>query len=70
MRRLGFMKLVLDLADCVAHGECVLAAPELFELSDGDDVAQLLESEPGEELRAQAEAAVRACPAQAIRLED
>jgi ferredoxin len=64
------MKLILDTGLCEAHGDCVLAAPALFDLGEDDDVVTLLNAEPGEDLRAQAEAAVQACPVSAIRIED
>ncbi len=32
------MKVVVDFDVCVAHGECVVAAPEIFELSGDDEV--------------------------------
>ena len=63
------MKITVDAIKCDAHGDCVVAAPELFDLGDDDDVVQVLDAEPGEELRAKAELAVRLCPVTAIRLE-
>ena len=49
------MKLIVDLDVCAAHGDCVVAAPELFDLGEDDDVVTVLDAEPGEELRAKAE---------------
>ncbi|MDN5872768.1 MAG: ferredoxin [Sinobacteraceae bacterium] len=62
------MKVIVDYDLCDAHGECVLAAPEIFDLGDDDDVVTLLQEEPPEELRAKAEAAVKVCPVLALRL--
>ena len=64
------MKVVVDLDACEAHGDCVVAAPEIFDLGDEDDVVTVLNAEPGEDLRAKAELAVTNCPVAAITLED
>lgn len=64
------MKVIVDNKLCEAHGECVLVAPEIFDLGDDDDVVTLLQEHPPEELRAKAEASVKICPVAAIRLED
>jgi ferredoxin len=45
------------------------AAPEVFEVRD-DDFLYVLDEHPPEELRSKVEQAVRACPKQAITLED
>lgn len=62
------MRLQLDPARCEAHGQCVLVAPDLFELGDDDEVATVLDEHPDDSLRSQAQAAVYACPAFAISL--
>ena len=31
------MKVVVDLDVCEAHGDCVIAAPEIFDLGDDDE---------------------------------
>jgi ferredoxin len=64
------MKIVVDLNVCRAHGDCVVTAPEVFDLGDDDDVVNLLDSEPGEELRDKMQQAVNNCPTGAIRIED
>jgi ferredoxin len=64
------VKVIVDLNVCQAHGDCVVAAPEVFDLGDDDDVVNLLDSEPGEELREKVERAVDNCPTNAIRIED
>jgi ferredoxin len=63
------MKVVVEFDRCELHGDCVLAAPEVFDIDDDDEVVSLLNDEPGEELRAKVEEAVRNCPVSAIRLE-
>ena len=64
------MKVIVDLDVCQAHGDCVLAAPEVFDLGEEDDVVTLLDPEPSEELRAKIERAAKDCPVSAIRIED
>jgi ferredoxin len=63
------MKIVVDVDACAAHGDCVVAAPEIFDLGDDDEVVTVLRPEPGDELRSSAQAAVDACPMAAIRIE-
>lgn len=60
------MKIVVDYDACAAHGDCVTAAPELFDLGDQDEVVRVLDEHPPETLRAQAQAAADACPMFAI----
>jgi ferredoxin len=62
--------VLVDMDVCEAHGECVAVAPEIFELGDDDDQVTLLQENPGEELRSQADEAAKACPVAAISLED
>lgn len=64
------MRIRLDPTLCDAHGDCVVVAPELFDLGDDDDVARLLVSEPGPALCAKAREAADACPVQAILIEE
>lgn len=64
------MKVIVDLDVCEAHGDCVVEAPEVFDLGEEDDVVTLLQPEPGQELYEKVERAVRACPVTAIRIED
>jgi ferredoxin len=62
------MKITVDFDHCEVHGDCVVAAPEVFDIGDDSDVVQLLDSDPSEELRPKVEAAVRMCPVAAIKL--
>jgi ferredoxin len=63
------MKVVVDFDACAAHGDCVVEAPEIFDLGDDDEVVKVLIEEPGEGLRGQAQAAADACPMAAIRID-
>jgi ferredoxin len=62
------IKVHVDMNLCQSHGECVYAAPGVFELGD-DDVLRW-EEEVDESRRAELEDAVNVCPMQAIHLED
>jgi ferredoxin len=63
------MRIVVDRDLCDGHGMCEAMAHEYFELDD-DDVMQLLEESPPESERAKVHAAVQACPALALSLQD
>ena len=57
----------VDMNLCQSHGECVHAAPGVFELGD-DDVLKW-EEEVDESRRQELEESVGVCPMMAIRLE-
>ena len=61
------MKVHVDMNLCQSHGECVLAAPDVFELGD-DDVLRWKE-DVDESRRAAVEEAVNACPMMAISID-
>jgi ferredoxin len=63
------MRLTVDLSRCQGYGNCVSAAPELFDLDDSG-MAVVLIAEPDAERAAAAQNAVRVCPVAAIVLED
>lgn len=63
------MKVRVDYDLCEGHGRCQAAAPEVFRLGE-DDLAQVLNDRPGEELRFKVERAARLCPRQAITVEE
>lgn len=62
------MKIVIDYDRCEGNAVCMKVCPEVFEVRD-DDRAHLLTDNPGEDLRAKVEAAVRRCPRQALAIE-
>ncbi|TDC61752.1 ferredoxin [Streptomyces hainanensis] len=64
------MRVELDEPKCVASGQCVLTAPEVFDQRDDDGVAILLTEHPAPELLDGVREAVAVCPAAAIRLAD
>ncbi|MEH1128877.1 ferredoxin [Micromonospora sp. CPCC 206061] len=61
------MRVVVDLARCQDHGQCVFAAPEVFHLDDGGKLGFV--AEPDEALRDAVEEAADVCPLQAIRID-
>jgi ferredoxin len=61
------MKVELEADKCVASGQCVLAAMDVFD-QDDDGIAILLEDKPAPELLDDVREAVAVCPAAAIRL--
>jgi ferredoxin len=61
------MKVVVDMNKCQDHGQCVFAAPDVFQLDDGGRLAYV--SDPDDALRAEVEDAADVCPLQAIRIE-
>ena len=54
------MKVVVDYDVCESNAICMGIAPEVFEVRD-DDFLDLLDENPGEELRSKVEEAVRRC---------
>ncbi|WP_329321745.1 ferredoxin [Streptomyces sp. NBC_01262] len=62
------MEVELDEPKCVAAGQCVLAAPEVFDQRDEDGVAVVLDDRPDPDLLDGVREAAALCPAAAIRL--
>jgi len=62
------MRVELDEPKCVASGQCVMAAPDVFDQREEDGVAFLLTEEPEEARLGDVREAVAICPAAAIRL--
>lgn len=60
------MRVLVDLARCQSYGQCVFAAPEIFELT-GREVLEY-DSAPPPERRLHVERARAACPVQAITI--
>ena len=61
------IKVIVDMNLCQSHGECVFAAPDVFELGD-DDVLKW-EEDVDDSKRAEVEEAVNVCPMMAISIE-
>jgi len=61
------MKILIDFDLCEGNAVCMKVAPEVFTVGD-DDKAHLINKNPGEDLRAKVDAAVRRCPRQALSI--
>jgi ferredoxin len=64
------VRVETDRDSCIGAGQCVLAAPELFDQSEDDGLVVLLEPEPAAELEGAARAAAAACPASVISVRE
>ena len=62
------MKVDVDMGVCQNYGQCVFAAPEVFDLDDAGEL--VFQGEVDDSARSDVEDAVTACPVQAIRIVD
>jgi ferredoxin len=62
------MKVHVDMDVCQNYGQCVFAAPEVFDLDDAGDL--VYQEVADDSARPDVEAAVMACPVQAITILD
>ena len=62
------MRIDVDMSVCESNAQCVLSAPDLFELDDDDELHWT--EEPDEGWADAARKAAQACPVQAIRVQD
>ena len=63
------MRIDVDLDLCQGHGVCQSEAPTVFRVTD-DNVVEILDPNPPEDLRKNVEEAVRNCPTQALTLSE
>ena len=63
------MRVAVDYDLCVGHGQCLLAAPTVFDLEDDKDQVTILDQQPTDESRGGVERAVSMCPVSAIRVD-
>ncbi|MEU9310713.1 ferredoxin [Streptomyces sp. NPDC048256] len=64
------MKVVVDEEKCVAAGQCVAAAMDVFDQREDDGIVVLLDENPPAELAEDVRTAAAVCPALAIRIEE
>ncbi|WP_194891545.1 ferredoxin [Catenulispora pinisilvae] len=64
------MKVIIDQDKCVASGQCVLAAPEVFDQREEDGIVVLLAENPPQDAAESLREAAALCPALAIALEE
>nr|WP_197688193.1 MULTISPECIES: ferredoxin [unclassified Actinoplanes] len=63
-------RVQLDEPRCIAAGQCVMTAPDVFDQRDEDGVAIILEETPAPEHLDAVRDAVAICPAAALHLID
>jgi ferredoxin len=61
------MRIAANKTTCEGHSQCMLAAPEVFGLSD-ELVVSVLDEQPDEDRRAAVLEAIRVCPTQSLSL--
>ncbi|SDU52001.1 ferredoxin [Jiangella alkaliphila] len=59
-------RILVDEEKCVGGGQCVMAAPAVFDQDDDTGTVVLLDPEPGPEYDDDVRQAARLCPAVAI----
>jgi ferredoxin len=64
------MKVIIDQDRCVASGQCVMAAGEVFDQRDEDGIVVLLNDNPPAEQADDVRQAAAVCPALAITIEE
>lgn len=64
------MKIAVDESRCVAAGQCVLAAPAVFDQREEDGTVILLDPEPAAERHGAAREAAQACPSRTITVDE
>jgi ferredoxin len=64
------MNVGIDEEKCVGSGQCVLAAPDVFDQRDSDGIVALLQDTPPESRLANVREAATLCPAGAIRIQE
>jgi ferredoxin len=62
------MKIDVEQDGCVAAGQCVAAAPDVFDQRDDDGIVVLLEASVTDGAEDDVRRAAASCPAQVIRL--
>ena len=67
---MGQLKVKVDREKCVGAGQCVMAAPDVFDQQEEDGIVILLDESPDESRRAKVTKAARLCPAKVIEVED
>ncbi|WP_431912128.1 ferredoxin [Micromonospora carbonacea] len=68
MSQVGVVRVAVDRGSCCGSGNCVVAAPEVFDQDDTDGLVLLLRPDPPPEAADRVRRAVETCPAGAIHL--
>jgi len=61
-------RIELDEPKCIAAGQCVMTAPDVFDQRDEDGIVVVLDAEPPAALHDAVREAAAICPAAAISL--
>ena len=64
------MRVEVDAPQCVASGQCVLLAPDVFDQREEDGLVILLNETPAPDHHDAVRESASVCPAAAIRLTD
>jgi ferredoxin len=64
------VKVIVDGDRCIASGQCVLTAPDVFDQQDEDGIVLLRDDNPPAGLADDVHQAAAVCPALAITVED
>ncbi|WP_138963379.1 ferredoxin [Streptomyces sp. YIM 121038] len=62
------MRVKVDVPSCVASGQCVMLAPEVFDQRDEDGTVALLDDTPPSELHDAVRESAMMCPGAAIQV--
>ena len=63
------MRVAVDQDNCIAAGQCVAAAPDVFDQRDEDGVVVLLKATPDADEEDDVRRAAAVCPALAIQVQ-
>jgi ferredoxin len=64
------MKIKIDQIKCIGAGQCVMAAPDVFDQREDDGIVILLDDAPEDSQLSHVKKAARLCPAMAIVVEE
>jgi ferredoxin len=64
------MKITVDQDKCIASGQCLLVAAEVFDQREEDGIVVLLNPSPDSALAEDVKQAASLCPGRAIAVED
>jgi ferredoxin len=64
------MHVTIDEARCCAAGQCVLAAPDIFDQREDDGIVVLLDADPSADQYDNVRQAAAVCPAVAIEVRE
>jgi len=63
------MRVIIEEDKCCGAGQCVLAAPTVFDQREEDGIVVLLDENPPDDRLEEVKQAIRLCPALAIKVE-